>query len=50
MKAWNMSLGRHGIRNMNENGELFSDLCANYDLIIGGTELLHKTCHEVSWV
>ena len=33
-----------------ENGELFRELCANYDLIIGGTVFPHKTCHKVSWV
>ena len=43
-------MGRHGIGNMNENGELFSELCANCDLIIGGTVFPHKTCHKVSWV
>jgi uncharacterized protein (UPF0261 family) len=43
-------MGRHGIGNMHENGELFNDLCANYDLVIGGTVFPHKTCHKVSWV
>ena len=43
-------MDRHRIGNMNENGELFSELCANYDLIIGGTAFPHKTCHKVSWV
>jgi len=43
-------MGRHGIGNMNENGELFSELCARCDLIIGGTVFPHKTCHKVSWV
>jgi len=43
-------MGRHGIGNMNENGELFSELCANYDLIISGTVFPHKTSHKVSWV
>jgi len=38
-------MGRHGIENMNENGELFSELCASCDLIIGGTVFPHKTCH-----
>ena len=32
-------MGRHGIGNMNENGELFSELCAICDLIIGGTSI-----------
>jgi len=43
-------MGRHGIGNMNENGELFSELCASWDLIIGGTVFPHKTWHKVSWV
>jgi len=43
-------MGRHGIGNMNEYGELFSELCASCDLIIGGTVFPHKTCHKVSWV
>ena len=43
-------MGRHGIGNMNKNGELFSELCASCDLIIGGTVFPHKTCHKVSWV
>jgi len=43
-------MGRHGIGNMNENGELFSEICASSDLIIGGTVFPHKTCHKVSWV
>jgi hypothetical protein len=42
--------GRHGIGNRNENGEIFSELHANCDLIIGGTVFPHKTCHKVSWV
>jgi hypothetical protein len=49
MKVWNMS-GRRGIGNMNENGELFSELCASCDWIIGGTVFPHKTCHKMSWV
>jgi hypothetical protein len=43
-------MGRHGIGNMNENGQLFSELCSRCDLIIGGTVFPHKTCHKVSWV
>ena len=43
-------MGRHVIGNMNENGELFSDLCASCDLIIGGTVFPDKTCHKLSWV
>jgi len=36
-------MGRHGIGNMNENGELFSELHASCDLIRGGTVFPHKT-------
>ena len=36
-------MGRHGIGNMNKNGELFNELCASCDLIIGGTVFPHKT-------
>ena len=43
-------MGRHGIGNRTENVELFSELCARYDLITGGTVFPHKTCHKVSWV
>ena len=43
-------IGRHGIGNMNEIGEKFSELCASCDLIIGGTVFPHKICHKVSWV
>jgi exonuclease III len=38
-------MGRHGIGNMNENGELFSELCASSDMIIGETVFAHKICH-----
>ena len=44
-KAWKMSW-----IDMNENGEIFSELCANCDLITGGTVFPHKTCHKVLWV
>jgi len=43
-------MGRHRIENMNENCEVFSELCASCDLITGGTVFPHKTCHKVSWV
>jgi hypothetical protein len=43
-------MGRHGIGNLNENGELFSELCVNCDLIRGGKVFPHKTCNKLSWV
>ena len=35
-------LGKHGLGTMNENGELFANCCANYNLVIGGTIFPHK--------
>jgi hypothetical protein len=47
-------MGRHGIGNMNENGELFSELCDSSDLIIGGTVFPHKILavpgHALLWL
>jgi hypothetical protein len=43
-------MGLHGIGEMNENEELFVNLCASYDLVIGGSLLIHKRCHKVTWV
>jgi hypothetical protein len=40
-------MGRHGIGNMNESGELFCVLCASHGLIVGGTVFPHKF-HRVS--
>lgn len=34
---------------MNENGELFADLCANNDLVIGGSIFPHKRIHKATW-
>jgi endonuclease/exonuclease/phosphatase (EEP) superfamily protein YafD len=39
-----------GIGEMNENGEMLTNFCANYDLVIGGTLFPQKTCHKITWV
>ena len=39
-------MGRHGLGERNENGQLFVDFCARHDLVIGGTIFLHKDCHK----
>jgi len=39
-------MGRNGLGNRNENGEIFIDLCANYEMIIGGSLFPHKA----TWV
>jgi endonuclease/exonuclease/phosphatase family metal-dependent hydrolase len=41
---------QRGMGEMNENGELFVNLCASYDLVIGGPLFMHKKCHKVMWV
>ena len=43
-------MGRHGLGERNENGQLFVDFCAGHDLVIGGTIFPHKDCHKVTWV
>jgi exonuclease III len=39
-------MGRNGLGNRNENGEIFIDLCANYEMRIGGSLFPHKA----TWV
>jgi len=43
-------MGTHGIRTMNENGELFADFCASNHFVIGGTIFPHKRIHKATWV
>ncbi len=42
-------MGKHGVRTMNENGNLFLELCGNHSLKIGGTLFPHKECHKNTW-
>ena len=48
--GYEQAMGKHGLGTMNENGELFANLCANYNLVIGGTIFPHKKCHLSTWV
>uniref|UniRef100_A0A336M488 CSON002588 protein n=1 Tax=Culicoides sonorensis TaxID=179676 RepID=A0A336M488_CULSO len=43
-------IGKHGVGEMNENGELLVECCGLNSLKIGGTMFPHKKCHKVSWV
>ena len=48
-KGYELVMGNHGLGEMNENGELFADLCANNDLVIGGSIFPHKKIHKATW-
>ena len=43
-------MGTHGIGEMNENGEMFADLCSFNRLIIGGSVFPHKRIHKATRV
>jgi exonuclease III len=43
-------MGRHGMGARNENGEMFIDLCMNYNLVIDGSLFPHKNIHKATWV
>jgi exonuclease III len=43
-------MGRHDLGTRNENGDMFIDLCVNYNLIIGGSLFPHKDIHKATWV
>ena len=42
-------MGVHGLGLMNENGELFANMCATNEIVIGGTVFPHKMCHKATW-
>ncbi|VDP22533.1 unnamed protein product [Schistosoma margrebowiei] len=42
-------MGRHGLRERNENGERFANLCAFNKPVIGGTIFPHKFLHKITW-
>ncbi|XP_076439125.1 uncharacterized protein LOC143277998 [Babylonia areolata] len=48
--AKELIMGKHGVGEQNENGELFTDFCTFNDLVIGGTVFPHKTIHKTTWV
>ncbi len=43
-------MGKHGLGSRNDNGQRFVDLCANNNLVIGGTIFPHKRIHKETWV
>jgi endonuclease/exonuclease/phosphatase family metal-dependent hydrolase len=43
-------IGRHDMGTRKENGEMFIDLCINYNLVIGGSLFSHKDIHKDTWL
>jgi len=43
-------MGRHGLGDRNENGEMLVDFCVSHRLTIGGSLFPHKTCNKITWV
>ena len=43
-------MGKHGLGQMNENGEMFADFCAENNIVIGGSQFPNKQEHKVTWV
>lgn len=43
-------MGRHGLGEMNNNGEKLLDICASNKLVIGGSIFPHKNMHKATWV
>ena len=44
------TMGKHGVGQMNENGERFANICSFNRLVIGGTIFPHKKIHKAIWV
>jgi len=42
-------MGKHWLERMNENGEQFSDFCAQNNLITGGSVFEHRRIHKATW-
>ena len=41
-------MGRHGVGDMNENGQHLADFCASNRLVIGGTLFPHIEIHKTT--
>ncbi|KAG7296524.1 hypothetical protein JYU34_020306 [Plutella xylostella] len=49
-EAWPRVLGRHGIGNMNSNGQMLLSLCAQFGLAITNTHYRLPVKHKVTWM
>ncbi|XP_022778273.1 craniofacial development protein 2-like, partial [Stylophora pistillata] len=43
-------MGKHGLRQRNDNGERLCDICDTNELGLTGTLFPHKTIHKATWV
>ena len=43
-------MGKHGLGQMNDNGERFASFCVFNSYVIGGTLFTHKKIHKATWV
>ena len=43
-------MGKEGLGEISENGELFLDFCLTNDLVVGGSTFPHKAIHKATWV
>ena len=43
-------MGKHGLGEINDNGERFQGFCAFNSLVVGGTVFPHKRLHKATWV
>ena len=46
--SYDRAMGKEGCGNMNENGERLAELCAAYNLVIGGTIFPHRDIHKLT--
>ena len=49
LESWDGILGKHGIGNMNENGQLLLELCASHNLCVTNTFFEGKISRKTSW-
>jgi hypothetical protein len=43
-------MGKYRMGEINEIGDIFTNLCAENYMVIGGTSFQHKRIHKISWV
>ena len=48
--SYEQGMGRHGLGEINDNGERFVNHCSINNLVIGGTIFPHKRIHKATWI